>query len=48
MTTVDCAIRLIQQAVENDDQSKLEELINSIKQRTMEIEEFYAQNDDGE
>jgi hypothetical protein len=45
--SVDLAIRLIQQAVENDDQKQLEELINSIQQRTLEIEEFYAQNDEG-
>lgn len=47
MLAVDLAIRLIQQAVENDDQKLLEELISSIQQRAMEIEEFYAKNDEG-
>jgi len=44
---VDLAIRLIQQAVENDDQSGLDDLMESIKQRIHEIEEFYAENDEG-
>lgn len=44
---VDNALRLITQAVEKDDQNTLELLIQSIKLRSNEIEEFYAQNEDG-
>mmetsp|Transcript_1758 Transcript_1758/g.1767 ORF Transcript_1758/g.1767 Transcript_1758/m.1767 type:complete len:389 (+) Transcript_1758:35-1201(+) len=43
---VDNALRLITQAVEKDDQNTLELLIQSIKLRSNEIEEFYAQNED--
>jgi hypothetical protein len=38
---------LITQAVENDHQDQLESLVQSIKYRTNQIEEFYTQNEDG-
>lgn len=47
MFLVDNVLKLITQAVENDDQERLEELIQSIKLRTHQIEEFYTQNEDG-
>jgi hypothetical protein len=44
---VDQVLRLVQQAVEQDDQNKLAELIDSIENQSHVIEEFYSQNDDG-
>jgi hypothetical protein len=44
---VDSALKLITQAVENDQQEQLETIVQSIKLRTHQIEEFYTQNEDG-
>jgi hypothetical protein len=45
---VDNILKLITQAVENDQQDRLEAIVQSIKLRTNQLEEFYAQNEDGD
>jgi hypothetical protein len=47
VSAVDNVIKLISQAVENDQQDRLEILVQSIKLRTNQLEEFYARNEDG-
>ena len=44
---VDSVIRAIETAVENDDQDKLRQLIDSIQSQINKIEVFYAKNEDG-
>ena len=45
---VDLAIRHVSTAVENDNQNLVDDLMESIQFRIDQIEEFYAQNDNGE